>query len=185
MKCTPSNQIRILTYKRTHTGDPDEQGRFGINDCMGKVRDSDYDAVIGVGGVGKEAQSKEIDGKITWIGVNPTKEEIKGMRGSIVTFENFVLFDQNGPFLHELAPNLAKRIYEGRVRHLLKGYTPEEYEEAKELLRIAVVVNKENSSVKKKTYKGYKVVCVKKRKFNLKIYEMHATVARKNQGRKL
>jgi hypothetical protein len=26
--------MRILTYKRTHTGDPDAQGRFGFHDCM-------------------------------------------------------------------------------------------------------------------------------------------------------
>jgi len=43
--------MRILIYKRTHTGDPDLKGRFGIHDCMGRVRDYDYDAVIGVGGI--------------------------------------------------------------------------------------------------------------------------------------
>ncbi len=29
--------LRILTYKRTHIGDPDSIGQFGINDCMGRV----------------------------------------------------------------------------------------------------------------------------------------------------
>ena len=36
-------RMRILTYKRTHTGDPDPSGRFGIYDCMGHVRDYDCD----------------------------------------------------------------------------------------------------------------------------------------------
>ncbi|WP_112487513.1 hypothetical protein [Thiomonas sp. X19] len=53
--------MRILTYKRTHVGDPDEFGRFGINDCMGRVRGYRYDAVIGVGGTGWEAKSHDIE----------------------------------------------------------------------------------------------------------------------------
>ena len=32
--------MRTLIYKRTHSGDPDPtSGRFGVRDCMGKVRD--------------------------------------------------------------------------------------------------------------------------------------------------
>jgi len=27
---------RVLVYKRTHHGDPDHYGQFGINDCMGE-----------------------------------------------------------------------------------------------------------------------------------------------------
>ena len=42
--------MRTLIYKRTHPGDPDEKGRFGICDCMGRVRAWDFEAVIGVGG---------------------------------------------------------------------------------------------------------------------------------------
>ena len=63
--------MRILTYKRTHPGDPNPEGIVGIADCMVKVRGYDYDAVIGVGGTGAEPQSHGIDGKITWIGVHP------------------------------------------------------------------------------------------------------------------
>jgi hypothetical protein len=44
--------MRTLVYKRTHNGDPDAEGRFGIHDCMGQVRSYGYEAVIGVGGVG-------------------------------------------------------------------------------------------------------------------------------------
>ncbi len=43
--------MRILTYKRTHTGDPEANGVIGINDCMGRVRSLAYDAVIGIGGI--------------------------------------------------------------------------------------------------------------------------------------
>ena len=51
----PPRRLRILVYKRTHVGDPDVAGRFGINHCMGSVRGYHYDAVIGVGGMGREA----------------------------------------------------------------------------------------------------------------------------------
>jgi len=30
--------MRTLIYKRTHPGDPDREGRFGIHGCMGRVR---------------------------------------------------------------------------------------------------------------------------------------------------
>ena len=41
--------MRILTYKRTHKGDPDNRGVFGINDCMGAIRNRKFDAVVGIG----------------------------------------------------------------------------------------------------------------------------------------
>ena len=52
---------RVLIYKRTHTDDPDRLGQFGINDCMGKVRDRDFDAVIGIGGISAQPRSKNIE----------------------------------------------------------------------------------------------------------------------------
>lgn len=48
------SNMRILIYKRTHVGDPDDSGRFGLYNCMGRVRGYDFDAVIGVGGIGNE-----------------------------------------------------------------------------------------------------------------------------------
>ena len=51
-------QKRTLIYKRTHTGDPDPKaGVFGNNDCMGTVRKRDFDAVIGIGGIGPEPKA--------------------------------------------------------------------------------------------------------------------------------
>jgi hypothetical protein len=29
--------VRVLVYKRTHNGDPDQFGCFGVHDCMGEV----------------------------------------------------------------------------------------------------------------------------------------------------
>jgi hypothetical protein len=46
---------RILVYKRTHNGDPDQNGCFGAEDCMGMVRERHFDAVIGIGGIGGRA----------------------------------------------------------------------------------------------------------------------------------
>jgi hypothetical protein len=63
--------MTILIYKRTHRGDPDADGVFGIHDCMGSVRDFAYDAVVGVGGIGDDARAHGIAGKINWIGVGP------------------------------------------------------------------------------------------------------------------
>ena len=35
--------MRTLIYKRTHPGDPDVDGLFGIHDCMGQVRAWSFD----------------------------------------------------------------------------------------------------------------------------------------------
>jgi hypothetical protein len=74
---------------------------------MGRVRDYDYDAVIGVGGIGQEAKRYQIDQKINWVGMNPTRRLNQQGRGVAVTFENFRLFEEHGPLLKALAPALA------------------------------------------------------------------------------
>ncbi|MBA4743095.1 MAG: hypothetical protein H2060_10375 [Azoarcus sp.] len=127
--------MRILTYKRTHTGDPDVQGRFGVYDCMGTARALCYDAVIGVGGVGPEPQSFGIDRRLTWIGLGPKRTFEAGLRAEVVEFEHFLLFEEQGPHLESVAPNLAKRMYEGRVRYLIDGYSEVELAEATALVK--------------------------------------------------
>lgn len=97
---------------------------------MGRVRKYDFDAVIGVGGIGSEPRAHGIDGKITWVGVNPIRKPSVGATASIVTFEHFILWDSHGPYLHSIAPALSRRMYEGKARVLLAGYTPEELAEA-------------------------------------------------------
>jgi hypothetical protein len=103
--------MRTFIYKRTHKGDPDKNGWFGIYDCMGKDRGFRYDAVIGVGGIGAEAKAAGIDWKVNWIGIGPRKTRVRGMRGPLVTFEHFVLYEEKGQEFHTLAPRLARRMY--------------------------------------------------------------------------
>jgi hypothetical protein len=126
--------MRILTYKRTHIGDPDPGGRFGIYDCMGRIRLLDFNAVIGVGGLGAEPRSYKIDRKVNWVGVGARKQWRSQGAGVVVTFEEFRLLEEQGPLLHQLAPRLARQMYEGRVRFLLDGYRSEEQAEAEAVL---------------------------------------------------
>lgn len=127
--------MHILTYKRTHTGDPNPAGQFGVNDCMGRVRGWHFDAAIGVGGLGREPRAYGIEGRVTWVGVNPTWSIHSEGWGYIVTFESFKLLDASGPMLHELSPLLAARMYEKKARVLLKSYSPAEKAEAQELIQ--------------------------------------------------
>ena len=129
--------MRTLIYKRTHHGDPDMGGRFGIHDCMGRVRRWDFDAVIGVGGMGPEARSHGLDGKVNWIGIGPQKHAVPGYRGPIVTFDHFVLYGSDGPYFERLAPVLSERIYSKNVRVLMNGLSPIEQKEVDSILRRA------------------------------------------------
>ena len=128
------DRMRILIYKRTHIGDPDQNGRFGIYDCMGRVRDYAFDAVIGVGGIGREAKSFGIDRKINWVGTKATKHRNPDGTNAEVTFENFLIMEDEGPQLASLAPALAKRMYQVGARFLLNDYTAAERREATAIL---------------------------------------------------
>lgn len=138
--------LRILTYKRTHTGDPDRSGRFGVNDCMGAVRNRPFDAVIGVGGIGAEPRRWGIAGKLTWVGIGPSRSAGgDGRRGDVVSFELFMLFDADGPDFRRIAPNLARRIFDGRVRALLDAYSHAEFREALAILTLTQAVSAASS----------------------------------------
>lgn len=126
--------MRILTYKRTHIGDPNAAGEFGVNDCMGRVRNWNFDAVIGVGGYGREPQYYGIEGRITWVGLNPKLVPNPLGRAPIIVFESFSLLDEKGPMLHRLAPLLARRMYEKKARVLLSSYSPQEKAEAEAIV---------------------------------------------------
>src|ERR1700722_4889905 len=104
--------MRTLIYTRTHTGDPDAQGRFGIYDCMGPVRGWDFQAVVGVGGRGTEAKACGIAYKVNWVGIGARKRLSPDDRGPLVTFDHFRLFDAEGQDLRIIAPNLARRFYD-------------------------------------------------------------------------
>jgi hypothetical protein len=107
--------MRTLVYKRTHDGDPDAKGWFGIHDCMGRVRDCTFDAVIGIGGIGHEARANGIHGKINWAGTGAQKHSLGNARGPLVTFDHFILFEGTGLDLWAVAPTLAQRMYARRA----------------------------------------------------------------------
>jgi hypothetical protein len=113
--------MRTLVYKRTHHGDPDIDGRFGIHDCMGRVRCWSFEAVIGVGGFGPEPRTHGLAGKINWIGIGAHRTSIEDKRGPIVTFDHFVHYGSGGPEFATLAPNLANRIYSDNIRAIMNG----------------------------------------------------------------
>lgn len=129
--------MRVLVDKRTHNGDPDANGCFGAYDCMGTVRDREYDAVIGVGGVGPEARSNGIDGQVNWIGIGPHKRYVRGKRGPEVTFDHFLDFGTDGPDFRALAPQLAAQIYGNNVRCVLDGLTAAGLAEATAIVQLA------------------------------------------------
>lgn len=129
--------MRTLIYKRTHPGDPDAKGRFGIHDCMGQVRTWDFEAVIGVGGIGKEPASYGLADKVNWIGIGPHKKGEPGKRGPIVTFEHFRLFGSGGPSFSKLAPKLAARMYSKNVRALMHDLDQGERREVRNILALA------------------------------------------------
>lgn len=125
--------MRTLIYKRTHHGDPDMTGQFGIHDCMGRVRTWDFEAVIGVGGQGPEPRSHGLDGKVNWIGIGPRRGRWH-KRGPIVTFNHFIFYGSGGPDFEKLAPVLAERIYSRNVRVLMKGLSLSEQKEVDKIL---------------------------------------------------
>jgi len=83
--------VKTFVYKRTHKGDPDKEGRFGIRDCMGRARNFEFDAVIGIGGVSVEAKRSGIHRKVNWIGIGPRKQMLAADGWPLLTFDYFVL----------------------------------------------------------------------------------------------
>jgi hypothetical protein len=127
---------RPLLYKMTHPGDPNN-GCFGVQDCMGKVRARTYDAVIGIGGIGPMARSYNIDGKVDWVGLGPKKHPSwPGYRGPIVTFDHIKEFNGDGPPLRKVAPLLAAKMYDGNPR-MAMTFSPDEWAEIKSILKLA------------------------------------------------
>jgi hypothetical protein len=128
--------MRTLIYKRTHPGDPDRHGRFGIEDCMGQVRTWHFDAVIGVGGIGAQPRSHDLDGKVNWIGIGPHRVGT-ARRGPVLTFDRFLLFESKGPSFSKLAPRLAARMYSRNVRVVRDRLNDEERREVARVLALA------------------------------------------------
>ena len=137
---TGTNIMNTLIYKRTHTGDPNEEGIFGIHNCMGRVRSWSFDSVIGIGGKSPWSCDKDIAYRITWIGIKPhqtyTPPDYKGPR---LEFDLFVLWDSSGPYLETIAPNLYRYMFEDQqVRHVMSRSLPSGMqEEVMTILRLA------------------------------------------------
>jgi hypothetical protein len=129
--------MRVLVYKRTHSGDPDARGCFGAYDCMGTIRDREFDAVIGVGGIGSDAESNDIGGEVNWIGIGPHKRYVENKRGPEVLFDHYVNFGTEGPDFRRIAPRLAARMYGDNVRSILDGMSDAEQKEAEGIVRLA------------------------------------------------
>jgi hypothetical protein len=106
-------KVRVMIYKRTHTGDPASRGVFGLRDCMGSVRARNFDAVIGVGGLSAEARVFNIDGRLTWVGVGDRRSAgiPVGYRGPVIEFDRFRLFEQSGAKHEVIAPLLAQHLF--------------------------------------------------------------------------
>ena len=86
---TVKTSLKTLVYKRTHRGDPDDSGVFGVNDCMGEVRGWDFDAVIGVGGSHPDRGHECIARKVNWVGIGP-HEVGATARGPCLGFDFFL-----------------------------------------------------------------------------------------------
>lgn len=143
----------ILVYRRTHTGDPNDGGIFGFNDCMKSVRDWEYDAVIGIGGTSPDRGYEEIKEKITWIGICPkwhtaTQEDKVRMKvdnpkfedfgGRMVTFDRFLFLDK--PVSDDYCPELYEHMFQNRrIPRQAKNFEklPKIYNELKEILKLA------------------------------------------------
>jgi putative DNA base modification enzyme with NMAD domain len=132
-------QMQTLIYKRTHNHDPDpDTGVFGNKNCMKRVRGwlLDGDAVIGVGGIGQEPEQEGIARKLTWAGIGAHKTGNR-LRPK-VTFDHFLYYGKTGPLLKDLAPAVAKRIYDGGVRLIWDtSLSEEERKEVKRILSFA------------------------------------------------
>jgi hypothetical protein len=132
--------MRVLIYKRTHPGDPNADGVFGCEDCMGAVRGRRFDAVIGVGGKGAESQYWGLNRRLNWVGVgaHPSQSVPVGHRGPLLTFDRFVLFEDRGPPLKDIAPTLARHLYNVNRRVVMsEALSPKLQREIRAILALA------------------------------------------------
>lgn len=127
--------MKVLIYKRTHKGDPDIEGIFGNQDCMGRIRNWNYDAVIGIGGNAPWKEDVDIKHKINWIGLEPKKIKSPKKRGDNVVFSSFGLYEEEGLNIKDHFPYLFKYMYGNRKRFDMSSDLPKDvFEEVKLIL---------------------------------------------------
>lgn len=128
--------MKILIYKRTHKGDPARKGIFGNQDCMGRIRNWDYDAVIGIGGKTPWPGHQDIKYKVNWVGLGPKRISSNGRRADRIIFSHFKLYDERGSNIEEKFPNLFEYMYGNRKRFDMSLNLPDEvFLEVQEILR--------------------------------------------------
>ena len=128
----------ILLYRRDHMGDPGIDGAFGINGCMGRVRDWYYDAVVAVGA--KTASDKGLRNKVNWIGIGPSKNKLAGDGHALVEFKHFILLNNTGPLVSKSKwVNLYDHLFEqGKVPRAGKYFPPKVQIDLEDILSLAV-----------------------------------------------
>lgn len=158
--------MKILIYKRTHTGDPDHRRQFGCEGCMGRVRGFPFDAVIGIGGISSWPIQEGIARKINWVGRHPKRSKNPlDPRGPLVSFlqKDFRLFEHQGPLLEDEAPRLAKKIFGSRARFFFRSLTLTEQREAQKLLRKILDCGQfDSNQLKKSSIRRFGGICSKR-----------------------
>lgn len=131
--------MRVFIYKRTHQGDPNSLGHFGVEDCMGRLRSCAFDAVIGIGGICAWAESEGISLRVNWIGIGPKRIPQVGQRGPLILFDHFTIFEEKGQELSEIAPLLADRLLHPKAPRFIfsTGLSAPEQSEVRRILKAA------------------------------------------------
>jgi hypothetical protein len=130
---------------------------------MGGVRAQQFDAVIGVGGVGGLPRREGIDRLITWIGVGAHREPHvrPGYRGPWVSFDDFRLFDQEGPKLRTIAPMFADHFFKANRRYLYSdGVSKEMQKEIEDVLSLATAKSRRIALIKRVTRSNKQRSCL-------------------------
>lgn len=110
------SNTKVLVYKMTHEGDPNDDDQiWGETNCMGVVRTFGFDIVIGIGGHGYRPEKEGIAGRVVWVGRKP-KRINSTWDQPVIHFEAMQYFGSSGPFLSELAPNLAQAMSKARFK---------------------------------------------------------------------
>lgn len=105
---------------------------------MGKVRARQFDAVIGIGGVGAEPRSYGIDRRVNWVGIGRHEHPSShGFRGPLISFDRIVLPETEGPLLKEW-PALFRHMYNTNRRVVMSDELPNEIlKDVQSILKLA------------------------------------------------
>jgi hypothetical protein len=102
---------------------------------MRHIRGWTFDAVIGVGGIGAQAEQNGLKGKITWIDVGALKTG-DAMK-PLMTFDSFLHLGETGTSLRTVAPLLAKRMFDRNTRATTDAaFSPKEGREIESILEM-------------------------------------------------